>query len=548
MYRIDSNIWQEGNDMAVVLSKLRHFAVVRQILKTEPVWPVCLFLMGLAGGRGVLGGLAPFAVPLAVTGTVCCGKLFWPLLIGLFVGIASRPPVFADLTVLVDYLVVLAVIFTAHKLKKQLEEQWYLAALMAGGINFGIKYAYLLITGGKAGFFPGLLSESLLAGVFTIPLYYLFCDYKKQKGLFFILVFVLVYCGLGDVRVGPAEIGEIMSRSVLLVAAGGWGSGFAAGAGVVLGMLSGNLAVALPRTGFFAATGFLSGLLTNWGTPGVVLGFFVSVLLFSGSYSQYHDLQGHFMSSLIAVVVYLLSWRYLPFYPSRDQQDLFPNEPIHVAIGFAQRAKPGETLCGDSMCVTHLKERRILLTVSDGMGAGVNAARESRIVVKLIEQLLESGVHPENAAGIVNTALYLRGGEESAATIDTALADLNAGTVEFLKVGAPPSYLIRGGAVEVIRSTCWPAGILDEVEAQVLAREIKPGDILIMATDGVTEANFGGNAPDDWIYTYLQELSLDDAQVIADVLLKYALKTAGFKNRDDMTVLVACFQQERELE
>jgi stage II sporulation protein E len=41
---------------------------------------------------------------------------------------------------------------------------------------------------------------------------------------------------------------------------------------------------------------------------------------------------------------------------------------------------------------------------------------------------------------------------------------------------------------------------------------------------------------------------MDEPQVIADLILKYALKTAGFKNRDDMTVLVARFERERELE
>jgi len=547
-YNILEYYGRKGNEMAVVFSKLRYFAAGMQELKTEPFWYICLFLMGLAAGRGVLGGLAPFACPLALTGTVCCGRLFLSSLIGIIAGIAFRPPVFTEIAVAVDYLVVLAAVFAGRRLKKQLEEYWYSAFLLAGGINFSIKYIYLLISGAQIGFLPGLLSESMLAGIFTVPLYYLFSEYKKQKGLFFILVFVLVYCGLGDLRIGPAKIGDIMSRSVLLMAAGGWGSGSAAASGVLLGLLSGNLAAVLPRTGFFAATGFFSGLLKNWGPAGVILGFFLSVLLFSGSYNRQADLQGHFLSSLIAVVVYLAAWRYLPFFPNRGQQDSCSSEPIHAEVGFAQRSKPGEALCGDSMGIAHLSERRMLLSVSDGMGAGVNAARESRIVVKLIEQLVESGVSPEKAAGIVNTALYLRGGEESAATIDAAIIDLNAGHAEFLKVGAPPSYLKRGGVVEVIRSSCWPAGILDEVDAQVLAREIRCGDILIMATDGVTEANFDSKASDDWLYSYLQELPTEEAQLIADLLLKYALKTAGFENRDDMTVLVARFEREQELE
>ena len=113
---------------------------------------------------------------------------------------------------------------------------------------------------------------------------------------------------------------------------------------------------------------------------------------------------------MIAVVVYLAAWRYLPFFPNREQQDSCTGEPIHAEVGFAQRSKPGEALCGDSMGIAHLSERRMLLSVSDGMGAGVNAARESRIVVKLIEQLVESGVSPENGR-YCKYRPYLRGGK-----------------------------------------------------------------------------------------------------------------------------------------
>lgn len=100
----------------------------------------------------------------------------------------------------------------------------------------------------------------------------------------------------------------------------------------------------------------------------------------------------------------------------------------------------------------------------------------------------------------------------------------------------------------MIRSVCWPAGILDEVDPMVLAREIVPGDILVMASDGITEANQISDVLDDWLYNYLRDLPVDDAQVIADLILKHALKTAGFENRDDMTVMVVLFGREEELE
>jgi len=544
-----SDLYFQGEStMAVVFSKLRQYAADMRALQINPGWYISSFVLGLAAGRGMLGGLAPFAAPTAAMGAVFFhGRSSLPIMVGMIIGLATRPSVNLGVKPYGDYLLVAAIFFTARHYKKSLADSWLLAAFLAGGINFIVKYICITAAGAHAGFLPGLLSESALAAIFTIPFYYIFSDYKRQKGLFFILVLVLVYYGLGDFRLGPTNVREVLGRSVLLVVAGSWGAGWGAAAGVILGMFSGSIITILARTGFFAATGFFSGILKGCGPPGVILGFFLSSLLLSASYGQPGELLGHLWASIIAIGLYLVSWWLLPFLPGKEKK-VSPRVPLRAEVGVAQRSKPHESLCGDSIGVSHLDPRRLLLTVSDGMGSGINAARESRIVVKLIEQLLGSGIKPEAAAGIVNTALYLRGGEESAATIDTAIADLDAGSLEFLKVGAPPSFLKRGEVVELIRSICWPAGILDEVEAQVLIREILPGDILVMASDGVTEANQLTDAPDDWLYTYLRELPLDDAQVIADLILKHALKTAGFENRDDMTVIVALYGRERELE
>jgi serine/threonine protein phosphatase PrpC len=535
--------------MAVVFSRLRQWMALIQGLQINPGWYFSTFVLGLAAGRGLLGGLAPFAAPTAAIGAL----FFHPnsclsLMAGMLIGLVVRPSIYPGVHTFINFLLLAAIFFIARRYQRQLTNSWVAAVFFVGGMNFIIKFGFMAVTGVQPGYLPLLLSESALAAAFAVPFYYIFSDYAKQKNLFIILLLILIYYGLGDLQFGPTNIREVLARSVLLVVAGGWGGGWGAAAGVILGLFSGNLLTAMPRTGFYAATGFFSGLLKSWGQPGVILGFIMSSLFFSASYGQLANLMGHLLASMIAVGLYLVSWRLLPFIPGREKKDSSDVQPLHAEVGVAQRSKPLETLCGDSFCISRLEQRRLLLTISDGMGSGINAARESRIVVKLVEQLLGSGVKPELAAGIVNTALYLRGGEESAATIDSAIADLNAGSLEFLKVGAPLSFLKRGKAVEQIRSICWPAGILDEIDTTVLVREIIPGDILIMASDGVTEASQQEDVPDDWMYTYLRDLPLEDAQVIADLLLKHALKIAGYENRDDMTVMVARFCREQELE
>jgi stage II sporulation protein E len=435
-------------------------------------------------------------------------------------------------------------------------QQLLIGALYAGGASLIVKSCFLVWHNRDPAAMLTLFSESLLVSLITPLFLYGWTGGSllrpadagfrpggrlQQRELQALLALVMVLSGLGDIRIGPTVLREILVRCVLIVVAYAMGAGWAAGAGVLLGLLTGDFQEMLPRAGFYAGTGFFAGVLGGFGRIGVMAGFFLSSLLFSVFYGDTRDLSGHLLASLLTAGLFFLASPLIDRQLGRTKTRTAPEQPLQAEIGFSQRPKSNEVCCGDSFAVVHQSPEHLLLTVSDGIGAGVNAMRESRIVVKLLEQLMGNGIDPEAAAGIVNTALYLRGGEESAATIDMAAVDLKNRYVDFLKAGAPPSFIKRDRGVEMIRSSCWPAGILDRVEAEVQRRQVLPGDILVMATDGVTEIDREAALPDNWLYEFLQELPLEEAQAVAELVLKQALRAAGMRNRDDMTVLVTRF-------
>ncbi|MGD0152932.1 MAG: SpoIIE family protein phosphatase [Thermacetogeniaceae bacterium] len=538
-------------------------------------WPqvkgiaLCLLyaVLGIAAGRSQIGGLTPFALPLAVAAAFLAAPLGWAVVVGVVVGVFAHAgtgqfflPVGDALAVTAAFLLTRTFRDRARRVPagtrpsgrgEALGGPLLSGALTAGGINILVKSIFLLSLNRNPGVLPYLVSESALASLFTPVAIYGFTDVagigERQRELWGLLALVLVMCGLGDLHIGPATLQDLLARSVLITVAYGWGAGWGAGAGVILGLLGGNWQMMLPRTGFYAGTGFFAGALKGFGRTGVIVGFFLASLLFSIFYNDPGELSGHLLASLLTVGVFFLASPFINRVLGRERPETLLDLPLEVEVGFSQRSKSTEPFCGDSFAVTHHSPGHLLLTVSDGMGAGVNAMRESRIVVTLLEQLISNGITPEAAAGIVNTALYLRGGEESAATIDLAAVDLDGRYVDFLKAGAPPSFLKRDHSVEMIRSSCWPAGILDKVEAEVYRRQVLPGDMLIMATDGVTEVDRSAALPDNWLYEFLQELPLEDAQAVADLVLKHALRAVGLKNRDDMTVLVARFGTAPEL-
>jgi stage II sporulation protein E len=511
-------------------------------------------VLGIAAGRSLIGGLATFAVPLAVAAAFLAAPLDWAVAAGLMVGVFTRPGAAAGfghplITVVGSALAVAAAFLLARSFRERWSQPLLSGALVAGGINILARGIFLPWQGPEPASLLALLSETALVSLFTPLTLYGFTGAlrikERQKELQALLVLVFVMSGLGDLHIGPVALQEILARLVLITIAYCWGAGWGAGAGVILGLVGGDLQLLLPRIGFYAGTGFFAGVMQGFGRTGVIAGFFLASLLFSIFYGDPGALSGHLLASLLAIGVFFLASPFINRWLGREKPDALPDLPLEAEIGFSQRSKSAEICCGDSFAVAHQSPGHLLLTVSDGMGTGINAMRESRIVVKLLEQIMGNGIDPEAAASIVNTALYLRGGEESAATIDLAAIDLDGRYVDFLKVGAPPSFLKRGHSVELIRSSCWPAGILDKLEAEVHRRQVLPGDILIMATDGVTEVDRDVSLPDNWLYDYLKELPLEDAQAVADLVLKYALKAAGLQNRDDMTVLVARFSDEQ---
>ena len=76
-------------------------------------------------------------------------------------------------------------------------------------------------------------------------------------------------------------------------------------------------------------------------------------------------------------------------------------------MGKAQLAKDGKGICGDSGSTVLLNEGKQLLMISDGMGIGMKAAKESGSAIRILSKLLEAGFNQETAIDTVNTVLML---------------------------------------------------------------------------------------------------------------------------------------------
>ena len=217
---------------------------------------------------------------------------------------------------------------------------------------------------------------------------------------------------------------------------------------------------------------------------------------------------------------------------------LVPAGKFQVRHATAQIAKDRES-CGDSYALVQTRDGRFALILSDGMGTGPKAAKESRATVDLLAQLLSSGLKEDFALNLINTVLMLRTPEERFATIDVALIDLFRGEVELIKVGAAPSYIKRNREVIPIEASTPPAGILQQVEIDRQRHPLAAGDCLILASDGIFAGELGPEETEDWVEKALGRLEVAGPQPIAEFLIKIAETNMGKEIKDDVTVIVA---------
>ena len=228
-----------------------------------------------------------------------------------------------------------------------------------------------------------------------------------------------------------------------------------------------------------------------------------------------------------------------PMYLTRDYNTYyFMEEPsYHLLTGFAKAVKEGEKVSGDNYSFYEADTGKLVVVLSDGMGSGEKACRDSNRVIEMVERLLEAGFSKEAAAQMINGALAAAGQEENMSTLDICSMDLYTGECEFLKVGAACTYIKRGQLVDRLSAQNLPLGVFQQIEPEVMSRTLQSGDYVIMLSDGILDALSRGLG-EEVMPEIIGRMDYTNPNEIANQILTYAIRQSNGQIRDDMTVLV----------
>ena len=218
------------------------------------------------------------------------------------------------------------------------------------------------------------------------------------------------------------------------------------------------------------------------------------------------------------------------------------DDKFEMAIGNSMATKSKSEVSGDSTLSIRLKDGKYLVAISDGMGTGNQAKKSSTQALKMLENLLLSGFDKKTSLDLINSSL-INQDNEVFATLDIAIVDLYKGNIEFIKSGACPTYIKNNKRVQIIKANSLPTGIIEKGNIQTFDYDINSGDILLMCTDGVLDANIEYKNKDLWLKYLLEDIETTNTGKIADLILNEAIDNNFGVIKDDMSIIVCKFKK-----
>jgi serine phosphatase RsbU (regulator of sigma subunit) len=127
--------------------------------------------------------------------------------------------------------------------------------------------------------------------------------------------------------------------------------------------------------------------------------------------------------------------------------------------------------------------------IADVSGKGMAASLLAASFDALLMGPIEVGQPTDLICSKVSRRLFMKTPPERYVTAFIAALDPATGRVSYTNAGHNPGLLIRAdGAVQRLEANGVPLGLFPVVEYQRVDVELRPGDLLLLYTDGITEA------------------------------------------------------------
>ncbi len=232
------------------------------------------------------------------------------------------------------------------------------------------------------------------------------------------------------------------------------------------------------------------------------------------------------------------------------QKALLPENPPEVTgLQLAGWSQPSREVGGDFYDFFKMKDGKIGIALGDATGKGVSAALLTTECAGILATLAQEHSEPDDLLARTNAALHARIGDTHRfVTLFLIVYDPETGAIRYATAGHPSPVLLNEETGEARwlgeEMRGYPLGIMENVRYEFDEYSLKPGDTLVIFSDGLPDAQNpdGAMYGEDRVLEYLNTVRGASIEALLDRLRSDA--TAHMRGKepiDDMTLVAVRF-------
>lgn len=205
--------------------------------------------------------------------------------------------------------------------------------------------------------------------------------------------------------------------------------------------------------------------------------------------------------------------------------------------------RPANTVGGDFYDILPLPDGRLVIAVGDVAGKGSPAALLMALLLAILRTLVDEGLEPGELARRLNLQVARHSPASRFITLFYGVYEPATGKLTYVNAGHMPPLIRRAasGRCERLGSTGVALGMFEESTYQAESVLLDPGDLLVLYSDGITEAENPQGEPfeEAGLERVLSNLAVDDLSHAGRVIFTAVERHAQDKRfADDLTVLL----------